>query len=64
MLGVILILASYVGYKVVFKTSIRDPETADLITGRRELGVEELAFLDQYYAKPPWRRFLGYVKLW
>jgi amino acid transporter len=28
------------------------------------LSVEEIKHLDEYYAKPKWRRFLTYVQLW
>ncbi|CAF9911335.1 MAG: hypothetical protein HETSPECPRED_000303 [Heterodermia speciosa] len=63
-IGIILIFTLTIGYKLVFKTPWRDPETADCLTGRRKLTPEDIRQLDKYYAQPGWRRFLTYVKLW
>lgn len=64
MLGLLLIGTSYLGYKLVYRTKIVDPTKADLSTGRRTLSVQEVKMLDEYYARPVWRRFLCYVQLW
>jgi yeast amino acid transporter len=48
----------------MFRTPWRDPKTADCITGRRTLGVEEITQLDEYYKMPAWRRGFTYVQLW
>jgi len=64
MIGVLVIFGFTAGYKVIFRTPWRDPATADCLTGRRHLSVEEIKHLDEYYAKPKWRRFLTYVQLW
>ncbi|KAM0794852.1 amino acid permease/ SLC12A domain-containing protein [Usnea florida] len=63
-IGIILIFALTVGYKLIYRTPWRDPKTADCLTGRRKLTPEDIAQLDKYYAQPGWRRFLTYVKLW
>ncbi|KAI0153865.1 amino acid permease/ SLC12A domain-containing protein [Pestalotiopsis sp. NC0098] len=62
--GFWLILAFTAGYKVIFRTPFRNPKTADCVTGRRTLGAEEIAQLDDYYRMPAWRRGLTYVQLW
>ncbi|KAJ5503484.1 Amino acid/polyamine transporter I [Penicillium fimorum] len=64
MIGFFLILFSTIAYKIIFKTPWRDPATADLVTGRRELATEEIRQLDAYYERPFWRRFGTYVRLW
>lgn len=64
MLGILIIVSFTAIYKLVFKTPWRDPKTADLITGRRQLSFEETQQLDTYYSQPKWRRFLTYVQLW
>ncbi|KAF5715793.1 amino acid transport GAP1 [Fusarium mundagurra] len=64
MIGVLVIFGFTAGYKVIFRTPWRDPATADCLTGRRHLSVDEIKQLDEYYAKPKWRRFLTYVQLW
>lgn len=64
MIGVVLILTFSIGYKLIMRTSIRDPKTADLVTGRRKISESDLHQLDSYYAQPRWRRFMSYVKLW
>jgi len=63
MLCMPLFFTCYAGWKIYHKTSIQDPATADLSSGRRYLTVEEVATLDAYYAQPIWRRFLSYLTL-
>ncbi|GAA91587.1 proline-specific permease [Aspergillus luchuensis IFO 4308] len=41
-IGLIVIIVFTIGYKIVHKTPWRDPATADLITGHRELTAAEL----------------------
>lgn len=64
LIGLILILVSGIAYKVVFKTKIRDPKTADLQTGRRHLSGEEIDMLNKYYNLPAWRRVATFLQLW
>ncbi|KAH6893118.1 amino acid permease/ SLC12A domain-containing protein [Thelonectria olida] len=64
MLGVLIIGGFTLGYKLIYRTPWRNPKTADLQTGRRPLGEDEILQLDQYYALPKWRRFMTYVQLW
>ncbi|KAL1305501.1 hypothetical protein AAFC00_002374 [Neodothiora populina] len=64
MIGVLLILASYIGYKLVCRTKLRDLKTVDLQTGRRVISEGELTLLRTYYATPPWRRALSYFQIW
>ncbi|KAI7334543.1 hypothetical protein KC315_g3690 [Hortaea werneckii] len=64
MIGLLLIICTGLGYKIMFRTKLREAATVDLNTGRRPLGVEEIKMLDEYYALPPWRRLWAYVKLW
>lgn len=64
MFGTILIVFSAIGYKLIFRTKLRDPLTVDLQTGRRTLGFEEMKELDEYNAMPRWRRFVSFVQLW
>jgi len=64
MLGIIIIVSFTLVYKVVMRTPWRDPKTADLRTGRRTLGVEEIKQLDDYYRQSSWRRFGTYAQLW
>ncbi|KAF2136050.1 uncharacterized protein K452DRAFT_303069 [Aplosporella prunicola CBS 121167] len=64
MIGLILIIASYIGYKLIFRTRYRNSASMDLITGRRDLSADEITQLDKYYSKPLWRRFLTYLQLW
>lgn len=64
MLGLLLIGTSYLGYKLFFRTKIVDPAKADLVTGRRTLREEEVRMLDEYYARPAWRRLFCYLQLW
>lgn len=63
-IGIILIGSLTAAYKIIFRTPWRNPETADLLTGRRKLTTEDIQELDAYYRQPGWRRFLAYVKLW
>jgi len=56
-----LFIVLYVGYKIIFKTEIVDLNTADLVSGRRPLGAEDIAFLDAYYAKPWYKRAVTYI---
>ncbi|KAL2845268.1 amino acid permease/ SLC12A domain-containing protein [Aspergillus pseudoustus] len=64
MIGLLLIVASGVGYKLVFRTKFRDPRTVDLQTGRRTLSTEEITELDGYAAMPQWRKFVSFIQLW
>ncbi|KAJ4547332.1 hypothetical protein HRR78_005432 [Exophiala dermatitidis] len=63
-LGVLLIVASTLGYKVIRRTRWVDPKEADLIQGRRTLSTEEIVQLDNYYRMSTWRRFCTYAQLW
>ncbi|KAF5001027.1 hypothetical protein FGRMN_1312 [Fusarium graminum] len=64
MIGVLVIFGFTVGYKIIYRTPWRNPATADCLTGRRHLSVDEIKQLDDYYSLPKWRRFLTYVQLW
>ncbi|KAE9581595.1 Amino-acid permease GAP3 [Colletotrichum fructicola] len=64
MIGFLVIVVFTIGYKVIYRTPWRDPNTADCVTGRRNLSVEEINQLDDYYKMSRWRRFLTYVQLW
>lgn len=64
MFGLILIVFSGIGYKLIFRTKYRDPRTIDLQTGRRPLGIEEVKELDDYKIMPHWRKFVSFVQLW
>lgn len=63
-IGLLIIVVFTLGYKIIYRTQWRDPKTADLVTGRRMLSVEEITELDDYYKMPKLRRFLTYVQLW
>lgn len=63
-LGILLIVGGTVGYKLIMRTKIVDPKTADLLSGRRTLSVEEIVQLDEYYKMSKWRRFCTYAQLW
>ncbi|KAI2831615.1 hypothetical protein CBS147320_5169 [Aspergillus niger] len=63
-IGLILIIAATVMYKIVFRTEWRNPATADLDTGRAVLAAEEIRRLDVYYEMPRWRRVGGYFRVW
>ncbi|KAJ3520572.1 hypothetical protein NM208_g13655 [Fusarium decemcellulare] len=62
--GIIIIVVFTIAYKLILRTPWRNPETADLKTGRRHLSTEELNELDAYYAMSKFRRFGTYVQLW
>lgn len=62
-LGIIVILVFGIGYKLIFRTKLRDPATADLSTGRRPLSPEEISMLRDYYSKPMWKRFGSYLQV-
>ncbi|KAJ5725154.1 uncharacterized protein N7483_006511 [Penicillium malachiteum] len=64
MFGLILITFSAIGYKLIFRTKLRDPQTVDLQTGRRVLSVKEIRELDNYEKMPKWRKFVSFVQLW
>ncbi|CZR61357.1 related to amino acid transport protein GAP1 [Phialocephala subalpina] len=64
MIGVVIVLTFTIGYKIIYKTKIRDPKTADLKTGRRTLGKEEIDMLNEYYSRSTLKRFWTYVQLW
>jgi amino acid transporter len=59
-----MIVASYIGYKLVFRTKFRDPKTADLYTGRALLSPEQVTQLERYKALSKAKRFGTYVQLW
>ncbi|KAG6356532.1 hypothetical protein INS49_015920 [Diaporthe citri] len=63
-IGLLIIIVFTLGYKSIYRTQWRDPKTADLVTGRRTLSVEEITELDNYYEMPKSRRFLTYIQLW
>ncbi|RDW83512.1 hypothetical protein BP5796_05003 [Coleophoma crateriformis] len=60
-LGVPLVLAAWLGYKVIFKTKIRRASEIDLVEGHRPMTEEDRLFLDRYYAQPLWKRVWSYV---
>ncbi|KAJ5304264.1 uncharacterized protein N7443_003924 [Penicillium atrosanguineum] len=64
MIGLILIFTATIGFKIIFRTPWRDPATADLVTGHRELTTKEIRHLDAYYNRPLWRRIGTYVRMW
>ncbi|KAL3477798.1 amino acid permease/ SLC12A domain-containing protein [Aspergillus californicus] len=63
-IGILLIGVPMVIYKVVLKTKWRNPATADMVTGRRELSAEEITLMDKHYSRPLWRRIGTYMRLW
>lgn len=63
-IGLILIIVATVLYKIVFRTEWRDPNTADLGTGRAVLTAEDIRRLDVYYGMPRWRRVGTYLRMW
>jgi len=60
-LGVPLVLAAMIGYKVIFRTKIRRAREIDLVTGHQPLTEEQEKFLDHYYTLPLWRRVWSYI---
>ncbi|GLB06451.1 hypothetical protein AtubIFM57258_001759 [Aspergillus tubingensis] len=63
-IGLILIIVATILYKIIFRTGWRDPNTADLDTGRAVLTAEEIRRLDVYYGMPRWRRVGAYLRMW
>ncbi|RAH39827.1 uncharacterized protein BO95DRAFT_426076 [Aspergillus brunneoviolaceus CBS 621.78] len=63
-IGLILIVVFTIAYKILRRTPWRDPATADLVTGLRELSTGELRMLDAYYRRPLWRRLGTYLRVW
>ncbi|KAJ5120417.1 Amino acid/polyamine transporter I [Penicillium bovifimosum] len=63
-IGLWLIVGSTIAYKLFFRTPWRDPATADLVTGRRQLSTQEIQELQDYYSRPFWRRLGTYLRLW
>ncbi|KAL4920960.1 amino acid permease/ SLC12A domain-containing protein [Aspergillus aurantiobrunneus] len=63
-LGILVIVVPTALYKVILQTKWRDPSTADLVSGRRQLSPEEITLLDEHYSWPLWRRAGAYVKIW
>ncbi|KAK2776687.1 hypothetical protein FQN52_003434 [Onygenales sp. PD_12] len=63
-IGMVLIVAFTIIYKLGMRTKLVDPATADIVTGYRPLPAEEIIMLDNYYSRPRWRRFGAYFKLW
>lgn len=64
MIGLVLIVFSGIGYKIIFRTKLRDPAKADLMTGRRTLSEEEIFALDAYHAQSRLRRFSSFMQIW
>ncbi|CAK7235062.1 hypothetical protein SCUCBS95973_009143 [Sporothrix curviconia] len=60
-IGLPIGIVCYVGYKLWFRTKIVRPKEADLVTGRRLLTEENIAFLEAYYRQPTWKRILSYL---
>ncbi|KAF7561396.1 hypothetical protein G7046_g2753 [Stylonectria norvegica] len=58
-----LFLVLWAGYKIIFKTKLVNPATADLQSGRRPLNAEDIAFLDAYYSQPMYKRIFSYITL-
>lgn len=63
-LGLVLILTSYFGYKIIFRTKIKDLKTVDLTTDRRPLTEDDILELDAYYKQPMYQRFSSYFTIW
>ncbi|CAK3973554.1 amino acid permease [Lecanosticta acicola] len=64
MIGLILIMGSGIGYKLILRTKVRDPCKVDLQTGRRALDLHEIKALDEYLQKPWWRRLATFLQPW
>ncbi|KAL4783777.1 AAT family amino acid transporter [Aspergillus varians] len=58
-----LFLVLWAGYKIIFRTKMVDPAKADLVSGRRPLVAEDIAFFDIYYSQPLWKRALTYISV-
>ncbi|KAL6364822.1 hypothetical protein LRP88_00795 [Fusarium phalaenopsidis] len=50
LIGLIIIVVFTIVFKLVKRSPWRDPQSVDLITGRRRLTVEDMAQLDHYYS--------------
>jgi yeast amino acid transporter len=64
MIGIVLIVSSGVGYKIIFRTKLRNPSDVDLQTGRRTLSEEEIHALDDYFAQSRLNRFYSFIQMW
>jgi amino acid transporter len=64
MFGLVLIFGTAIGYKLIFRTKIRDLRSVDLQTGRRPLTTREIQELDGYEGMPRWRKIYSFVQLW
>lgn len=60
-LGVPIVLAAFLGFKIVFRTRFRRASEIDLVSGHVPLSLENEEFLDRYYSQPVWRRIWSYV---
>lgn len=64
MFGLVLIFGTAIGYKLIFRTKIRDLRSVDLQTGRRLLTNREIQELKGYERMPRWRKIYSFVQLW
>lgn len=64
LISLIVVVVFTAECKIVMKAPWRNPETADLVTGRRKFSDRDIAELDHYYGLSRWQRFCTYVKLW
>lgn len=57
-----VVLVSYIGYKVVYKTKFIRPSEADLATGRRDLDVQHLVEQERAEQKqwPAWKKVYNF----
>lgn len=62
MIGAIIVVVFTIAHKIIYRTKLQDPATADLKSGRHTLTAEEVRRLDAYYRMPAWRRFLSYFR--
>ena len=58
-----LFLVLWGGYKLIYRTKLVDPAKADIVSGRRPLSAQDIAFFDAYYAQPIWKRALSYISV-
>ncbi|KAK8170415.1 AAT family amino acid transporter [Phyllosticta citribraziliensis] len=58
-----IFVVAFVGYKLVFRTKLVDPATADLVSGRRAVSEADMLALDAYAALPLWRRVVSYLQM-
>ncbi|KAF2650526.1 hypothetical protein K491DRAFT_720686 [Lophiostoma macrostomum CBS 122681] len=63
-IDLLLIATSGIGYKVLFRTKMRDSAKVGLQTGRRPLNAEEGFARDAYYGQSRVRRFYSFIQLW